>query len=249
MVASASAYIALICIPLPVTLETITAISKSVENNVDNKVKLGSLTQCQYFKIAQLCVFCLWNNAFKMQWDAASGNLERDYFHFLVQHSWRHSRSTMWSQALDAGQHAVGPAGSRTWFFRSNRGHGRPPLKAFSLSHLDRVFRPLPQEALQADQGDQLLSLQSSGHGMWHTSSVYPEKEHWRSLTQISKPGNHSNDVGEAERATAPADLDCFLLKHQQLISRPVAAFLQLCAKHENVFMYFFVDAFSRWHN
>lgn len=77
------------------------------------------------------------------------------------------------------------PAGSRTWFFRSSRGHGRPPLKAFSLSHLDRVFRPLPQEALQADQGDQSLSLQSSGHGMWHTSSVYPGKEHWRSLTQI----------------------------------------------------------------
>lgn len=204
---------------------------------MDNKVKLDCLTQCEYFKVSQLCVFCLRNNAcaFKMQWDAAAGNLEWDYF----QQAWRHSRSTMWSQALDAGQHAAGPAGSRTWFFRSNRGHGRPPLKAFSLSHLDRVFRPLPQVALQADQGDQSLSLQSSGHGMWQTSSVYPGKEHRRSLTQISEVDNHSNDVGEAEWATAPADW--FLLKHQELISRPVAAFLQRSAKHENVYLFIFL--------
>lgn len=152
-----------------------------------------------------------------------------------------HSRSTMWSQALDAGQHAAGPASSRTWFFRSNRGHGRPPLKAFSLSHLDRVFRPLPHEALQVDQGDQSLSLQSSGHGMWQTSSVYPGKEHRRNLTQISEADNHSNDVGEAQRATAPADLDWFLLKHHEVISRPVAAFLQRSAKHENVYLFIFL--------
>lgn len=127
-----------------------------------------------------------------------------------------------------------GPLGCRTWFFRSSRGHGRPPLKAFSLSHLDRVFRPLLQEVLQADQGDQSLSLQSSGHGTWHTSSVYPRKEH-----QHSEMDNHSNDGGEAERAKAPADLDWFLLKHQELISRAVAAFLQPCAKHENFYFVF----------
>lgn len=59
-----------------------------------------------------------------------------------------------------------------TWFFKSSLGHGRPPLKAFSLSHLDRICNPLPQEALQADQADQSLSLQSRGHGMWQTSTT-----------------------------------------------------------------------------
>lgn len=61
---------------------------------------------------------------------------------------------------------------SLTWFFKSSLGHGRPPLKAFSLSHLDLIFNPLPQDTLQADQADQSLSLQSMGQGMWQTSTV-----------------------------------------------------------------------------
>lgn len=65
-----------------------------------------------------------------------------------------------------------------TWFFRSSLGHGRPPLNGFSRSHLDLIFSPLPQEALQADHGDQSLSLQSRGQGMWQTSSTRPAKEH-----------------------------------------------------------------------
>lgn len=76
---------------------------------------------------------------------------------------------------------------------------------------------------------------------MWQTSSVYPGKEHRRSLTPISEVDNHSNDVGEAECATAPVDLDWFLLKHQELISRPVAAFLHRSAKHENVYLFIFL--------
>ena len=61
-----------------------------------------------------------------------------------------------------------------TWFFRSSLGQGRPPLKGFSRSHFDLTFSPLPQEVLQGDQGDQSLSLQSSGQGMWQSSSTKP---------------------------------------------------------------------------
>ena len=66
----------------------------------------------------------------------------------------------------------VQSAKSLTWFFRSSLGHGRPPLNAFSRSHLDRIFSPPPQEALQGDQADQLLSLQSRGQGMWQISTT-----------------------------------------------------------------------------
>lgn len=81
-----------------------------------------------------------------------------------------------WSAVLaPAWSHSSGcrrAAARLTWFFKSSLGQGRPLLKAFSLSHLERICNPLPQEALQADQADQSLSLQSRGQGMWQTSTT-----------------------------------------------------------------------------
>lgn len=111
------------------------------------------------------------------------------------------------------------PTAGRTWFFRSSRGHGRPPLKAFSLSHLDRVFRPLPQEALQEDQGDQSLSLQSSGQGMWHTSSVYPDS---RGVLRLIITVMMSRTPASAKASKRLALFSWS--KHQELISRLVGA-------------------------
>lgn len=94
-----------------------------------------------------------------------------------------------------------------TWFFKSSLGHGRPPLKAFSLSHLDLIFKPLPQDALQADQADQSLSLQSSGQGMWQTSSMYPEIEQWQ-----TDRGVRSQDHFLNVREMCPCPVLCQIL-------------------------------------
>lgn len=89
-----------------------------------------------------------------------------------------------------------------TWFFKSNLGHGRPPLNGFSRNHLDRIFSPLPQGALQVDHPDQSLSLQSRGQGMWQTSSARPAREIVLSNQSAGAPAiqDHANNVIRSTR-------------------------------------------------
>lgn len=113
-----------------------------------------------------------------------------------------HCRFTIWQKisaeiTLQARSCFLPGTVNLTWFFKSNLGHGRPPLNGFSRSHLDLIFRPLPQGALQDDHVDQSLSLQSRGQGMWHTSSARPAREIVLSNQSAGAPAiqDHANNV------------------------------------------------------